>query len=262
MSDPYQILGVSRDATDDEIKKAYRTLSRKYHPDSNINNPNKEQAEEKFKEVQAAYKQIIYERQHPYSSSSRTGAGGSYGSSGSSGSSGGYGGYSSGGWQEYGDFGDFWNEFFGGGFGGYGGQQRSYRQNQNQDEDSIRLQAAANYLNSRHYQEALNVLSSISNHSAQWYYYSAIANSGLGNNVLALQHAKTAAQMEPSNQNYQDLVQRMSAGSSWYQQRQNPYGSGPSSTAGWCLKLCLLNAFLNLCCGGGGLCCGGGYPRW
>ena len=126
----------------------------------------------------------------------------------------------------------------------------------------LSLQAAANYLNSRHYQEALNVLSSISNHSAQWYYYSAIANSGLGNNVLALQHAKTAAQMEPSNQNYQDLVQRMSAGSSWYQQRQNPYGSGPSSTAGWCLKLCLLNAFLNLCCGGGGLCCGGGYPRW
>ena len=59
MTDPYSVLGVSRDASDDEIKKAYRNLSRKYHPDANINNPNKAEAEEKFKQVQQAYKQII-----------------------------------------------------------------------------------------------------------------------------------------------------------------------------------------------------------
>ena len=79
----------------------------------------------------------------------------------------------------------------------------------------IGCRAAANYLNSRHYQEALNVLNSITSHSAQWYYYSAIANSGLGNNVLALQQAQTAAQMEPSNQTYQELVQRLNSGSSF-----------------------------------------------
>ena len=50
MNDPYSVLGISRGATDDEIKKAYRALSRKYHPDANINNPNKDQAEAKFKE--------------------------------------------------------------------------------------------------------------------------------------------------------------------------------------------------------------------
>ena len=55
MFDPYSVLGVSRDASDEEIKKAYRKLSRKYHPDANINNPNKEQAEEKFKEAAEAY---------------------------------------------------------------------------------------------------------------------------------------------------------------------------------------------------------------
>ena len=87
MTDPYQILGVSRDASDDEIKKAYRTLSRKYHPDANINNPNKDQAEAKFKEVQQAYQQIMKEREY--------GSSGSYGAGGY-GTSGGYGSYGSG----------------------------------------------------------------------------------------------------------------------------------------------------------------------
>ena len=59
MIDPYSILGISRDASDEEVKKAYRKLSRKYHPDANIDNPNKEQAEEKFKQVQQAYEKIM-----------------------------------------------------------------------------------------------------------------------------------------------------------------------------------------------------------
>ena len=62
MTDPYRVLGVSRNASDDEIKRAYRTLSRKYHPDANINNPNKAQAEEKSKEVQQAYDQFMKEK--------------------------------------------------------------------------------------------------------------------------------------------------------------------------------------------------------
>ena len=90
MLDPYSVLGVPRNASDDEIKKAYRKLSRKYHPDANINNPNKDQAEEKFKEVQQAYEQIMKERE--YGSSSRNGYGGygnyggfgNYGNAGSS----------------------------------------------------------------------------------------------------------------------------------------------------------------------------------
>ena len=52
MTDPYSILGVARGASEEEIKKAYKTLSRKYHPDANINNPNRDQAEERFKEIQ------------------------------------------------------------------------------------------------------------------------------------------------------------------------------------------------------------------
>ena len=84
MQDPYEVLGVSRDASTEEIKKAYRRLSRKYHPDANINNPNKEQAEEKFKQVQQAYKQIMDEKENGGASSSGNGG---YG----------YGGYGTGG---------------------------------------------------------------------------------------------------------------------------------------------------------------------
>ena len=84
MMNPYQVLGISPGASDDEIKKAYRALSRKYHPDANINNPSKAQAEEKFKEVQQAYDQIMKEKQsggsfggsHEYNTSSA--GGGSY----------------------------------------------------------------------------------------------------------------------------------------------------------------------------------------
>ena len=58
----YKILGVSRTASPEEISAAKNRLAKKYHPDANINNPNKDQAEEKFKEIQAAYQQIMKER--------------------------------------------------------------------------------------------------------------------------------------------------------------------------------------------------------
>ena len=73
MRNPYQVLGVAEDASEDEIKKAYRALSRKYHPDANINNPNKAQAEETFKQVQEAYGQIMGDRDTAVSAVTETG---------------------------------------------------------------------------------------------------------------------------------------------------------------------------------------------
>ena len=202
MFDPYSVLGVSRDASDEEIKKAYRKLSRKYHPDANINNPNKEQAEEKFKEVQQAYEQIMKEKEY----------GSSYGNA-------------------------------GGYYGGFTGRQNSTYQ----DEEAIRRQAAANYIQSRHFQEAMNVLSSLKQRNGEWYYLSAMANMGLGNNVNALEDIRTAVNLEPDNVQYRMLLQRMEGGGTWYQEQQNPFGGMPVDGSDYCMKLCIANMLCGLC---------------
>ncbi len=62
MKDPYSVLGVSQDASDEEVKKAYRELARKYHPDNYQNNPLADLAEEKMKEINEAYDQITKQR--------------------------------------------------------------------------------------------------------------------------------------------------------------------------------------------------------
>ena len=80
MNDPYAVLGVSRNATDEEIKKAYRELAKKYHPDVN---PGDKNAEQKMKEINAAYDAI---------KNGDTGPAG-YGSAGQSAGYGGYGSY-------------------------------------------------------------------------------------------------------------------------------------------------------------------------
>ncbi len=212
MRDPYSVLGISQNASDEEIKKAYRNLSRKYHPDANINNPNKDHAEAMFKEVQQAYQQIMQEREYQTS-----GKGNGFNS-------------------------NYW-------------QTDSQTSN---NEENLHMKAAANFINSRHYREALNLLNSIQEHDARWYYYSALANSGLGNNVMALQHAQEALRLEPGNFQYQLLVNRLESGGSWYQQQQGPYQTVFYGGSDWCTKLCIANLLCNLCCGGGGMCCGGG----
>lgn len=241
MNDPYQVLGVSRGASEEEIKKAYRSLSRKYHPDANVNNPNKDQAEEKFKEIQAAYQQIMKEKTEGFSGQSGYGSGyGGYGNSGQGGQ----------GYGQYGPFGGF------GGFGGFYGGFNEAGSGSNYDEDT-HIRAAANYIRNGYYKEARTVLDNMGLHerNARWFYYSAIVHSAMGNNVAALDHAKKASALEPGNMEYRQLAERFEGGGSWYQQRQAAYGYPTSGGNGICMKLCIANLVCNLCCGGGWICC-------
>ncbi len=89
MTDPYKVLGVPGTATDEEVKKAYRELARKYHPDNYAGSDLGDLAEEKMKEINEAYDQIQKERAkrssgaaggNPYGGSGAYGSGGSYGS--------------------------------------------------------------------------------------------------------------------------------------------------------------------------------------
>ena len=108
--DYYEVLGVSKNASEDEIKRAYKKLARKYHPDMN---PGDKEAEEKFKEVNEANEVLSNpEKKAKYDQFGFAGVDPNYGA--------GQGGYGGAGGFDFGDLGDIFGSFFGGGFGGGG----------------------------------------------------------------------------------------------------------------------------------------------
>lgn len=214
--DPYKVLGVSYDATDDEIKKAYRTLSRKYHPDANLNNPNKLDCEEKFKQVQQAYTTIMKERQEGESFGYSRSSYSSYERS-----------YSSG---------------------------TSYENDIDSSPEIIAAVNYINggyYKEAMH--SLLELSESMRN--GKWYYLAAIAQEGMGNEVNAMNFIKRAIELEPSNVRFQQYERHlMNAGSSfsgqdygWYETRGREYSRPYQNTGSWCMDMLLLNLMCNCC---------------
>ena len=104
--------------------------------------------------------------------------------------------------------------------------------------------AAMNYIRARRFNEAINVLNSMENRSARWYYFSSYANLGLGNNVVAMDYAKKAVELDPSNPEYQQYYQQLQRGGGASPFGGSPFGGGYGGYGSY----------------GGGSACGTGNP--
>ena len=193
IQDPYKVLGVSPDASDEEIKRAYRRLAKKYHPDLN---PGDQEAARKMQEVNAAYDQI----KDP----------------------------------------DKYRQQSQGGYGHYNYGRQSYSDDQYQ-------QAALQYIMFRQFAQALSILQNSTNRNARWYYLSALANDGLGNQVTALEHIRRAVSMEPDNREYLDALHQIQNGGAAYRRQAGNF-QGFDMRISPCASLCLCYALQWLCC--------------
>ena len=209
IEDPYKILGVSPDASDEEIKKAYRRLAKQYHPDLNPGDP---VAAKKMQQVNEAYEQI----KNPEKAQPGPGSQGGYGYTG------------------YDPFGGAW--------------QRAYQQSQERSGDQYQ-RAAEQYLRFGRSHEALNALNNSTEKNARWYYLSALANDGLGNQVTALEHIRRAVSMEPDNMQYLNTLDSIENGGATYRRQAGNFG-GFTMGGRSCLSLCLCYLFQLFCCRG------------
>jgi molecular chaperone DnaJ len=241
IDDPYKVLGVSRDATKDEIKRAYRRKAKEYHPDLHPDDPD---AAKKMNEVNEAYDMLNnpekYKKQQQ--NTYRNPYGDTYESTRQNGN-----GYSGQGYQGgYGNFGDFnFDDIF-----GFSGRTNEPIQPKAQPGDSNDIRQAIDFINMRQYQYANNTLNSIvsSERNARWYFLSALANQGLGNTVFASEQIDKAIQMEPGNAEYQNTRQNLYRTSYTYNdvgQEFQKYAQGMSKL---CMGYCATQFFCMFCC--------------
>lgn len=197
VTDPYKVLGVSKDATEDEIKKAYRKKAKECHPDLHPDDPH---AQEKMNEVNEAYdmlknpekyrQQTFNGYQNPYGQSSYSG----YQQNGQS--------YT----YTYTNFYDFFNAF--------ANQQQAYTipMPNFEENDSDEIKNVISLIRSQNYQYASACLMNISSsyRNARWYYLYSLCCYGMGNRTRAFEAIQRCIQMEPGRQDYRQVYDILS----------------------------------------------------
>ena len=224
MSDPYQILGVSSTDTDEKIAQTYRKLAKKYHPDLN---PGNKEAERKMRQINEAYEQIRTQKHGGVEYEKAA----SYGNTGYS--YGGYSGESGGNPFEDGPFASGGGFDFNAFFSAYQQQRKETKKPTSQ-----KMTAVYNHIQHQQYSAAISILNESSVRDGEWYYYSALANSGMGNRVTALNHAREAVRYDQSDEYYKSLLNELELGGAAYNSEGQSNGFNMNKAGCSILPMC------------------------
>lgn len=215
MRDPYQVLGVPSTASDEEVKKAYRNLARKYHPDNYHDNPLADLAQERMKEINEAYETIQSQRK---------------GNSGAASGSG-YGAYG------YGAAGNAYGAGYGAGYGTSAFQR-------------VRMAIAQGNLNL-----AEELLNASGDHNAEWNFLKGAVCYRRGWMDEAKTYYRTAVQMDPDNAEYQQALDVAEGRQSAYRPDGFGNMATGTCASNDCVRYCSLLLCCSMCPGGGVFCC-------
>ena len=210
MNNPYDILGITPSASNEEVKQAYRALAKKYHPDNYIDSPVADVAERKMQEINWAYDEILKQRAHQYTSNTSNNSNSSYSNT-----------YS--------------NSY-----------SNSYSQG-SQNQGAYRFSNIRSMINNGEIDGAEQFLDSVRNEerNAEWYFLKGCIFTRRGYIFDAIKSIDKACSMDPNNQEYRTMRENLRAHSNHYGNQPQPNNAGGCDMCDVCSTLICLDCLCN-----------------